>query len=202
MANTPERRSGLLNLRFATLVGITLAAAAARLLPHPPNFTPVAAQALFGGAYFSNRIAAFAVPLAAMLLSDLALGLLRFGAAIFSSMPFVYASFVLTVLLGGWVRRRHCSPLAIAGAALASSIVFFIVSNFGVWLQWQLYPKTLEGLAACYVAAIPFFRNSLAGDTVFTLVLFGGFALAKRYIPALRQPVPVAPRKDMQDQRA
>jgi hypothetical protein len=194
MADIPERRPGLLNVRFVTLVGITLAAAATRLVPHPPNLTPVAALALFGGAYFSNRIAAFAVPLAAMLLSDLALGLIHYGTAIFSSMPFVYASLVLTVLLGLWVRRRRCSPVAIAGAALASSILFFIISNFGVWLQWNLYPKTLEGLAACYIAAIPFFRNTLAGDAVFTLVLFGGFALAQHYIAALREPAAVTSR--------
>jgi hypothetical protein len=191
MADIPERRPGLLNVRFVTLVGVTLAAAAARLLPHPPNVTPLFAMALFGGAYFSNRIAALAVPLSAMLLSDLALGLIRYGAAVFPLMPFVYASFLLTVLLGWWVRRRQCSPVAIAGATLASAILFFIVSNFGVWLQWHLYPRTLEGLATCYLAAIPFFKNTLAGDAAFTLVLFGGFALAQRYVAALREPAPV-----------
>jgi hypothetical protein len=194
MADLPERRPGLLNLRFVTLVGITLGAAASRLLPHPPNFTPLFAMALFGGAYFGSRIAAFAVPLAAMFLSDLALGILLYGTAIFPSMPFVYAGFALTVLLGCWVRRRQCSPVAIAGAALASSILFFVVSNFGVWLQWHLYPKTLEGLVACYIAALPFYRNTLAGNAVFTLVLFGGFALAQRYVAALREPAPVPAR--------
>lgn len=194
MADLPERRPGLLNLRFVTLVGITLGAAASRLLPHPPNFTPLFAMALFGGAYFGSRIVAFAVPLAAMFLSDLALGLLLYGTAIFPSMPFVYASFVLTVLLGCWVQRRQCSPVAIAGAALASSFLFFVVSNFGVWLQWHLYPKTLEGLVACYIAALPFYRNTLAGNAVFTLVLFGGFALAQRYVAALREPAPVPAR--------
>jgi hypothetical protein len=194
MADVPERRSGWLNVRFVALVGVTLAAAATRLLPHPPNVTPLFAMALFGGATFGNRIAAFAVPLAAMFLSDLALGLLFYGTAVFASMPFVYASFVLTVLLGCWVRRRRCSPVAIAGAALASSILFFLVSNFGVWLQWPLYPRTLEGLVACYIAAIPFFRNALAGDAVCTLVLFGGFALAQRYVAALREPAPLPAR--------
>ncbi len=194
MTDAPERRPGSLTVRFVTLIGITLAAAATRLLPHPPNVTPVAAMALFGGAYFSSRIAAFAVPLAAMLLGDLALGLIRYGTATFSLMPFVYASFVLAVLLGRWVRGRHRSPIAIAGAALGSSILFFIITNFGVWLQWDLYPRTLEGLTACYVAAIPFFQNTLAGDAFFTFVLFGGFALAQRYLAALREPVPVPAR--------
>ena len=68
--------------------------------------------------------------------------------------------------------------------------MFFIVTNFGVWLVGNLYPKTLAGLAGCYVAAIPFFRNTLAGNVVYTLVLFGGFALAQRYLPVLRgEPV-------------
>jgi hypothetical protein len=190
MTHIPERRPGLLNVRLVTLVGMTLAAAASRLLPHPPNFTPLFAMALFGGTYFASRTAAFAVPLAAMLLSDLALGLLVYGKAVFPLMPYVYASFVLTVLLGWWVRQRHCSPAAIAGAALASAILFFVISNFGVWLEGALYPQTLEGLATCYIAAVPFFRNTLAGNAVFTLVLFGGFALAQRYCAALREPAP------------
>ncbi len=194
MADIPDLRPKLLNVRFVILVGITLAAAASRLLPHPPNFTPLFAMALFGGACFASRIAAFAVPLAAMFLSDLALGLVLYGTAVFPLMPYVYVSFALTVLLGCWARSRRCSPVAVAGAALASSILFFVVSNFGVWLQGTLYPQTLEGLAACYIAAIPFFRNTLAGNAIFTLVLFGGFALAQRYVAALREPAPVPAR--------
>lgn len=190
MSNAGERRTEVLTVRFWALAGITLAAAAARLLPHPPNFTPVGAMALFGGATFASRKAAFAVPLAALFLSDLVLGLVRYGAAVFVSMPFVYGSFMLTVCLGLLVRCRR-SPLTIGAAALANSVLFFAVSNFGVWLQGNLYPKTLEGLAACYVAAIPFFRNTLAGDVLFTVVLFGGFALAQRYFAALRDtPAP------------
>jgi hypothetical protein len=181
----------MLNLRFVTLVGITLTAAAAHFLPHPPNFTPLFAMALFGGAYFSSRVAAFAVPLAAMLLGDLVLGLLFYGKQMLPLMPYVYCSFVLTVLLGCWVRRRHCSPAAIAGAALASSITFFLISNFGAWLAFDFYPKTLGGLVACYVAGIPMAWNTLASNAVYTLVLFGGFALAQRYVAALREPAPV-----------
>src|SRR5215471_4616839 len=116
MPDIPEHKARVLNLRFVALLGITLAAAAMRLLPHPPNFTPLFAMALFGGAYFSNRFAAFAVPLGSMLLSDLALGLLLYGSAVFTLMPFVYVSFVLTVLLGFWVRRQRRRPLAIGGA--------------------------------------------------------------------------------------
>jgi hypothetical protein len=71
---------------------------------------------------------------------------------------------------------------------LASSVLFFVLTNFGVWAFDALYPKTLEGLMACYVAAIPFFRNTLLGDLSYTVVLFGGFALLERRIPVLRDP--------------
>ena len=95
----------------------------------------------------------------------------------------------MTVGLGFLVRRR-LTPLTVGGAALTGSIMFFIIANFGVWLVSNLYPKTLAGLAGCYVAAVPFFRNSLAGDAIYALLFFGGFALAQRYLPVLRgEPV-------------
>ncbi len=181
----------MLNTRFFVILGITLSAAAMRLVPHPPNMTPIAAMALFGGAYFAGKKTAFLAPLAAMYLSDLVLGFFVYDFGWFHGfMPFVYASFVMTVCLGFMVRRR-LTPLMVGGAALTGSVMFFIVTNFGVWLFSSLYPKTLAGLAGCYVAAIPFFRNTLAGDLVYTLVLFGGFALAQRYLPVLREK-PVA----------
>jgi hypothetical protein len=174
-----ERSSKMLNVRLLTLVGIVVGAAAMRLIPHPPNFAPIMAIALFGGAYFANKKAAFAVPLAAMFLSDLFLGF-------DGSMPFVYGSFALTVCLGLMIRDRR-SPLRIGSFALGGSVLFFIITNFGVWLSGSLYPRTVEGLIACYIAAIPFFGNTLLGDVMYTLVLFGGFALAQRYSSALRK---------------
>jgi hypothetical protein len=176
----------MLNTRFFVLVCITLTAAAARLIPHPSNVTPIAAMALFGGAYFTSKRAAFAVPLAAMLLSDLILGLVLYGTAIFRLMPYVYASFVATTCLGLMIRLRH-SPVRIAAATLSSSVLFFVVTNFGSWLAFSFYPKTWDGLVACYIAGLPFFRNALAGDAVCTAILFGGFALAERYFAALRE---------------
>ena len=182
-----ERRIEMLNTRFFAILGITLSAAAMRLLPHPPNMTPIAAMALFGGVYFATRRTAFLVPLAAMYLSDLVLGFFVYDFGLFHwFMPFVYASFAVTVCLGSLIRHR-LTPLTIGGAALMSSVLFFIVANFGVWLVGNLYPKTVAGLVSCYVAAIPFFRNTLAGNTFYTLVLFGGFALAQRYLPVLRE---------------
>ncbi len=165
--------------RFVVLLGMVLAAAASRLMPHPPNFTPIAALALFGGACFSNKRAAFFAPLASLFLSDLVLGLYR-------GLPVVYGSFAMIVCIGFWLRRRR-TWLPIAGAALGSSVLFFVVTNFGVWALESVYPKTTSGLIACYVAAIPFFRNTLLGDALYCLALFGGLALVERWIPAVRE---------------
>lgn len=173
--------------RFRIVVGMILTAAISRLIPHPPNFTPIAAIALFGGAYFRDKRTAFLIPLAAMLLSDLILGLLRYGVGVVgSSMPFVYASFALIVSLG-FRLREHRSVDRIIGAAFASSILFFVITNFGVWVAGSLYPRTIEGLVTCYVAAIPFFQNTLLSNALYTTLLFGGFSLAERRFPALSE---------------
>jgi hypothetical protein len=104
-------------------------------------------------------------------------------------MPFVYGSVALVVLVG-WAVAKRMTALTIAGAAVASSVLFFAVTNFGTWLTSGMYPQTLSGLAACYVAAIPFFQNTLAGDLLFSALLFGGFALLERLVPMLRAPEP------------
>jgi len=172
--------------RVLTLAGMIAAAAAARLIPHPPNFTPIAAIALFGGACFRDLSAAFAVPLGAMVLSDLVLGLTVYGMRSLLAMPLVYLCFALTVVMGRWIRRTR-SLGSIAGAALASSVLFYLVTNFGVWAGGERYPKSLEGLAACYLAALPFFRNMVVGNAFYTVLLFGGFALAGQVFPVLRE---------------
>lgn len=173
-----------MNIRFKVLTGMVFAVVAARWLPHPPNFTPIMALALFGGATFTNKRAAFLVPLAGLFLSDLALG--------FSSItPMVYGSFALIVALGLWLRTRK-SISSVAFAAIASGLLFFIVTNFGVWTLGGLYPKTLAGLGECYVAAIPFLRNTLVSSFVYSALLFGGWALAEERWPALADPAPAA----------
>lgn len=167
--------------RALTLAAVILLAAASRLLPHPPNLTPIGAIALFGGAQFQERWLAFAVPLAAMALSDVIIGWHRL-------VPLVYGSFVLTVVIGMWLRDRK-TLLSITGAALASSVLFFVFTNFGVWALGSMYPRTLAGLVAAYAAAIPFFRNTVAGDLFYTAVLFGGFGVLERLVPRLREAV-------------
>jgi hypothetical protein len=150
-----------------------------RLVPHPANFSPIAAMGLFGGAYLTRRAAGFVAPLGALLLSDLVLGL-------YAHMEIVYAALALSVCLG-WLLRRNRSPLRVAGAALASSMLFFAVTNFSVWALGTMYPHSLAGLAACFTAALPFLQNTVTGDLFFSALLFGGFAFAQRLVPGLRE---------------
>ena len=165
--------------RLLALLSAVVVAAALRLVPHPPNFSPIGAMALFSGAYLGRRGAvALAAPLGALLLSDLVLGFYR-------GMPTVYFSVALIVLIGALALKR-VSPLRIGGAALVSSILFFVLTNFGMWLSSGFYPRTLAGLEACYVAAIPFFQTTVAGDLFYSALLFGGFALLERIVPKLR----------------
>lgn len=164
---------------MAVLIGF---AALARLIPHPPNFTPVGAMALFGGACLADRRLALLLPLAALFLSDLFIGL-------HVLIPVVYGSFALNVLLGRWLRSRR-TVANTAAVTLAGSIQFFVVTNFACWLLY--YPHTVEGFAACYVAAVPFFQNTLLGDAVFATALFGALAFAERGFPFLREPTPSA----------
>ena len=142
-----------------------------RLVPHPPNFSPIDAMALFGGAYLGRRGIAFVAPLAALLLSDLVLGF-------YHGMATVYATVALIVVIGWWVSSRR-TPLRIGAAAIASSIVFFVITNVGMWLFSGIYPVTYAGLAACFTAAIPFFQNTVAGDLFYTVLLFGGLRIAE-----------------------
>jgi hypothetical protein len=173
-----------LDARFGLITALILGAAAMRIIPHPPNFTPVAALALFGGARFDRKLWAFGVPLAAMLLSDSLLELLT-GRGFHSGMYAVYASFAAVVGLGLWL-HRHGGAVNTGLAALAASGLFFLTTNFAVWLQLPpLYPRTGAGLLACYTAAIPFFGPTLAGDLLYTTVLFGAFALAERRFSVL-----------------
>jgi hypothetical protein len=170
------------NARLLALLSAIVAAAALRLVPHPPNFSPIDAMALFSAAYLGRRMLAFVAPLAALLVSDAVLGF-------YSGMWVQYVSVALVVLLG-WVVLNRVSPVRVGLAALAGSVLFFGLTNFGVWLMSEMYPQTLSGLAACYVAAIPFFQNTLAGDLFFSGLLFGGFALLERAVPALRLQEP------------
>jgi hypothetical protein len=165
--------------RLFALLSAIVGAAVLRLVPHPPNFAPIGAMALFSGAYLGRRGLAFAAPLGALLLSDAIIGF-------YAGMEFVYASVALIVLIG-WAVRARVSPLRVGAAAIASSVLFFVITNFGTWLSSGMYPHDAAGLAACYIAAIPFFQNTVAGDLVYAALLFGGFALLEDAIPKIRE---------------
>ena len=171
------------------LAGMILLAALSRLLPHPMNFSPVEAIALFGGAYFAARGWAVAVPLLAMLLSDLILGASLGGIYwdYMTGLSFwsVYLCIALSTVMGFGLRGRVGAG-RVLGYSLAGSVLFFVVTNFFSWFGGSLYPQTFEGLVACYVAAIPFFQNSVFGTLFYAALLFGGFELLRRRTPALR----------------
>lgn len=164
--------------RLILLVSIILVAAFARILPHPVNMTPVAAVALFAGAYLPRLTLALIIPVAAMVLSDMLIGF-------HSTMLFVYAAMMLTACIGTLLRGKT-RLMNVAGASLISSVLFFLITNFGTWMTQDMYPHTMEGLVACFVAALPFFTNTVLGDLFFTALLFGMFTIAERCFPKLQ----------------
>ena len=168
------------NLLYRTVLALVIIviAAALRIAPHPWNFTPIGAMALFSGAVVRDRRLAFVFPLLALFVGDISVGFHKL-------MPLVYASFLLSVLIGRWM-QNHRTPARIALATLLGAVQFFLVTNFAVWQFLGSYPHTAAGLLSCYVAGIPFFWNTLAGDAFYVLVFFGSFALAERLFPALR----------------
>lgn len=168
----------MLSKKIWLVVGVVFAAALLRIVPHPPNFAPVAAMALFAGAHVDDKRIAFLLPLVAMFLSDIALGF-------HAGMPLVYVCMCIAVAIGMQM-RKNIGVLTVAGGALASSVIFFVVTNFGVWLSSGMYPLNAGGLVASYVAAIPFFHYTLGGNLFYAAVFFGGFALIETRLPSMR----------------
>ncbi len=186
--------------QFATFIvaAMILLAALSRLLPHPPNFTPVSGMALFGAAYFSRKYLAYLVPFLALWISNLILDNVIYAQYYdgfqWFSQPYVFLAIVLIALFGSKVLRK-INLGRIIGASLGASVIFFLVSNFGAWMHGHTYPLTFEGLMTCYWMAIPFlsnpgaehyfFLNSVIGDLFYTGVLFGSFALIRQSFPQL-----------------
>ena len=174
--------------RYSFIIAIILMAAFVRLLPHPHNFTPLGAMALFGGAYFSRKAIAFLAPLATLWISDIFLNNLILkpqfpqyypeGFIWFTSTS-IYIAFVAIVALGWFMLKKTTVP-RVFGASLTASALFFLFTNFSVWMGSSVYPQNLGGLITCYIAGIPFFWNTLLGDLVYSTVMFGAFALVFR----------------------
>lgn len=154
---------------------LILAAALLRILPHAPNFAPITAMALFGGTYL-NKKAALLVPLAAMIVSDIFIG--------FDSLQSrlsVYGSFLIIGCIGLWL-RRHKSLASVIGSTLASSIIFYLITNFAYLYEPTMYPHNWQGIAASYINALPFFRNTLLGDFFYVAVMFGGYEFVEKLV--------------------
>ena len=146
-----------------SLIYVSFLLALGRLIPHPPNFTPILAAAIVVPYMVNNKWLAMLVPLIAMLIADLFLGL-------YSTMLWIYASILICTLLSYLVKNVGQYHLRLGVMAFISSIVFFVITNFSVWLTGSFYPKNLEGLIMCYTLAIPFFRN-----TIISTILYTGF---------------------------
>lgn len=181
-----SQKENLLYRLLLALVIIALAAAL-RVAPHPWNFTPIGAMALFSGAIVKDRRLAFAFPVLALFAGDVFVGFYKL-----TLMLIVYASFLLSVLIGRFL-QGHRTVMRIGAATLFGSSQFFLVTNFAVWWLLNSYPKTGAGLASCYLAGLPLFWNTLAGDAVYVTLFFGVFALAERFVPVFREPAPVIP---------
>lgn len=175
MKNTlTQQRIGIALLCLA----LVLFAATARIMPHPANFAPIAAIAIAGGALLPRRIGV-ALPLIAMIVSDLIIGL-------HPLIMFTWGSFALIALLSTKTLSR-ITPLSVFATSFLGSVLFYVITNFGVWAEGRLYPLTAQGLVDCYVNALPFFRNTMLGDLLYVSLFFGAYALVRAM---LRKPTP------------
>ncbi len=152
-------------------IWIVFIAAMLRILPHEPNVAPIGAMALFGSVYLSKK-QALVVPILAMVISDYFLGF-------HNLVGWVYGSFILTVAIGFLIKKASFKNILFASTA--ASILFFLITNFGVWYSGLMYPKTLAGLIDCYYMGLPFLKNTLIGDYGFNLIFFGGYAVLKNW---------------------
>ena len=154
------------------MIALTLItfAVISRVMPHPANFAPIAAIAIFGGALLPRKLA-LTLPLAAMIVSDLFIGL-------HPLILFTWGSFTLIAIISSY-RFKKINLFNVVGGSIGASILFYLVTNFGVWAEGRLYQLTFSGLIQCYYNALPFFRNTLLGDMVFTSSLFGLYAFVQ-----------------------
>lgn len=167
--------------KYIVVLMLIYMAALSRLVPHPSNFAPITGLAIFSGFQFGKNWKAFLIPISAMLLSDLILEYTT-GWGFYDGMWLVYFSFMLITVFSFYTLKQN-TVANIALVAISSSILFFVLTNFGVWFSGNIYPKTGAGLLACYTAGIPFFQNSLLGDLVYSFGLFSGLGLFTKKFP-------------------
>ncbi len=163
-----------INLKFYSALMLVIILAFSRILPHPPNFTPILGMAVFAGAVFEKKIYSFIVPLLAMILSDLFLGF-------YGSMTIIYLAVCLNVIIGIYFLKK-ISFFKIFISLVLGSVTFFSISNFAVWLLSGIYPHSLEGLLACYTMALPFFQNTIISTILYGIGAFFIFNLSNKYL--------------------
>ncbi|MDO9027517.1 MAG: hypothetical protein Q7U68_01460 [Candidatus Roizmanbacteria bacterium] len=159
--------------KVASYLAIILLAVVARLIPHAPNFAPIGGLALFSGANFKKK-SALLIPLAAMFFSDMFLGFHK-------TIPYVYVSFILITIIGKYLKENP-KVINLISASLLSSILFFLITNFGVWLTGSMYLKTVNGLLQSYLKGLPFFRNTLLGDLFYSFSFFYGYRFLSNFV--------------------
>ena len=155
------------------ILAIIIFVAFTRLIPHPSNFTPIIAIGLFSGAYLKDRRLALIIPLTAMIFTDAFLGF-------HITMVWVYGSLILIPMMGILLQNQTTMKNC-AVATLAGSLLFFLLTNFGVWIITGFYEKSIAGLITCYSMALPFFHNTLAGSIIYSAVMFGGYEGLRNY---------------------
>jgi hypothetical protein len=179
-----------INLRFIALTAIILVAAFSRLVPHMPNFSPLGAIGLFGAAHFNKKWQAILIPLAATFISDLFINNVIYAQYyptftwLSTGFYWQYGAYILITLIGFFIFKKVNTKTVLTGA-LASSVIFFLVTNFGCW-PGNFYPQNFGGLMQCYAAGIPFIKGTILGDLFYSAVMFGGFAFFQKNVPALQ----------------
>jgi hypothetical protein len=153
-------------IEMSAVFGLIIIAILTRLLPHPPNFAPITSIALFSGVHFANKRLAIFIPLIAMFISDLFLGLHEL-------LPVIYLTFVIISVISFYMKTVSFRNV------MLGSLVFFVLSNLGVWYFY--YPLTWAGLTSCFVLAVPFFVNALAGDLFYSTILQFAFKKVKTF---------------------
>ena len=173
-----------ISISYLAIISLILFASFSRIIPHMPNFTPIGAIALFGGAYLKNRYHAFLIPMISLWLSDLILNNFIFSfysefTWFYPGFLWQYISFILIIVIGHlFLKKLNFKNIFIT--TISSSLLFFIITNFGVWISGSMYTLDFQGLISCYIMALPFFKGTLLGFMCYSTLLFGVLEFSKR----------------------
>ena len=179
-----------INISYVVIISLILFASFTRIIPHMPNFTPIGAMALFGGAYLKNKYHALIIPIASLWISDLIINNFIFSfysdfAWFYPGFLWQYASFILIIIVGYFfLKKLNFKNVFIS--TIFSSVLFFIITNFGVWLSGTMYSLDLQGLITCYFMALPFFKGTVLGFICYSTFLFGTLELSKYKFQTLK----------------